>query len=302
MKILQVALGKQEDIRDALLTLGDVVYWDWSGHDRSFSRDLRNLVDHHNPDVVFMQIQTAGRLDKHTAAYVHSKSFTINWTGDVRTPLPQWFKDVAPFMNVTLFTNMVDVEHMRSLGFRSDYLQVGFPDKIFNRKAEVKECADIVFMANNVGGFPLSSFRKQMVDILKLRYGSKFRVYGIGWPGYDAIHDQNEEVKFYRGAKIAINLSHFNYKRYSSDRLFRAMGSGCFVLSHNYDEIEKEFEPSNHLVTWSNFEQLTNFIDYYLVNESERKSIARRGYDHVHKNHSWKARVPEIERILKEYK
>lgn len=298
MKILQVALGKQEDIRDALAILGEVVYWDWSGRNASFNRDIRGLVDTHKPDIIFMQVQTSGIIDRHTAAYISQKAFTINWTGDVRSPLPQWFKDIAPHIGVTLFTNMNDVDHMRSMGFRSDYLQIGFPDKIFKPKGEITESADIIFMGNNVGGFPLSSYRREMIDELKKRYGVKFKVYGVGWPGAISIDQQSEEVKHYRGAKIAINLSHFKYRRYSSDRLIRAIGSGVMVLSHNYPEIEKEFEPGKHLDVWNSFDELFDKIDYYLAEGNERKKIAKAGSDHVHKNHNWKARLSDLKRII----
>lgn len=301
MKILQVALGKQEDIRDALAIMGDVIYWDWSGRNASFNRDIRSLVNAHQPDVIFMQLQTAGVLDKHTAAYISQRAFTMNWTGDVRTPLPQWFKDIAPHIGITLFTNMNDVDHMRNHGFKADYLQIGVPNKIFTAKGEIKESADIVFMGNNVGGFPLSSERRQMVDLLRQRYGKQFKVYGVGWQGADYIPEQTEEVKYYRGCKIAINFSHFKYKRYSSDRILRAMASGPMVLSHHYPEIEKEFNIGEHLDVWDNFDQLFEKIDYYLNNENKRKEIARAGCAHVHMNHTWQARIPELKRIIPEH-
>ncbi|MES2395657.1 MAG: glycosyltransferase [Bacteroidota bacterium] len=298
MKILQVSLGKQEDIREALATLGDVIYWDWSGRNMSFNRDIRNLVDTHRPDIIFLQLQTDGIIDKHTAAYISQKSFTINWTGDVRSPLPQWFKDIAPHIGVTLFTNMNDVDQMRAMGFRADYMQIGFPTKIFNSKAKAVNVPDIIFMGNNVGGFPLSSMRKQMVDILKQKYGNRFAVYGVGYPGSNYIPLQTEEVKHYRGCKVAINISHFNFRRYSSDRIFRLMGSGAFCLSHHYQDIEKDFEIGAHLDVWKNFEELTSKIDYYLKNEDIRKCIAKTGCEHVHKNHTWMNRIDDLKALL----
>lgn len=298
MKILQVALGKQEDIRDALAILGDVIYWDWSGRNRTFNRDIRNLVDTHQPDIVFIQLQTPGIIDKHTAAYISEKAFTINWTGDVRTPLPQWFKDIAPHIGVTLFTNMNDVDQMRALGYRADYLQIGFPTQIFNPKVKPIPVPEIIFMGNNVGGFPLSSMRKQMVDILKQKYGERFAVYGVGYPGSHYIPLQTEEVKHYRGCKIAINISHFNYRRYSSDRIFRLMGSGAFCLSHHYHDIEADFKVGEHLVTWNNFDELCAKIDYYLANDKERIQIAKDGCSHVHKNHTWMNRIEDLKRII----
>lgn len=228
MKILFCSLGIQTDIRDVLALHGDVIYWDWSGRNRSFNPDIRALVDNHKPDLIFLQIQTPGILSVDTAQYLKSKAKVFNWTGDVRTPLPQWFKDLAPHMDSTLFTNMTDVEEMRKAGYRSDYLQIGFPEKIFKPEGIKRQEAEIIFMGNNNGGFPLSGLRSQMVDLLQKKYGNRFKVFGTNWRGFHAEHNQEEEAKIYRGAKIAINLSHFDYSRYSSDRLFRLMGTGVF--------------------------------------------------------------------------
>lgn len=302
MKTLQIALGNQFDIRDALTELGDVIYYDWSGRNKSFNFDIRALVDKHQPDIVFLQLQTPGVISREAAKYISSKSFVINWTGDVRHPLPSWFKEIGPYC-LSLFTNMNDVEEMRRLGFKSDYLQIGFPEKIFTPKGEKKVCPEIIFMANYTRGFPMSNYRLQIVEKLKARYGKRFAVYGNGWGnGYHAVPDQHEEARFYRGCKIAINLSHFNYKRYSSDRIFRLMGAGAFCLSHHYPEIETEFTPGVHLDVWRDENHLIEKIEHYLSNDSERKKIAKAGCDHVHNNYKWANRINELAELISEYK
>lgn len=299
-KILQVALGNQFDIRDALTNYGDVIYWDWSKDSRNFNAALKTLVNEYKPDFVFMQIQTPNVIYSHVAEELSQKTKLINWTGDVRTPTPQWFIDIGRKIHLTLFTNMHDVEFVRAHGVKADYLQIGVPDKIFTPEGEAKEnVPDIVFFGNNVGGFPLSQYRMDMVRKLKERYGSKFGHYGINWgKGIFSVNDQHEEAKYYRGAKIAINLSHFNYPRYTSDRMLRAMGSGCMVLSHEYEGLELEFEKENHLDTWNGFSQLFEKIDYYLENEKERVKIASAGAKHIHKNHTWNNRIKDLMKMI----
>src|SRR5688572_22897024 len=130
MKILFVSLGNQFDIRDALNDYGEVIYWDWSGRDRTFNRDLISIYNKHKPDLVFMQIQTGGRIDVHTARAMKD-AFVINWTGDVRYPLPKWYTEIGRNISLTLFTNMPDVHELRRNGVNADYLDIGFPEKIF---------------------------------------------------------------------------------------------------------------------------------------------------------------------------
>lgn len=297
MRILQVSLGKQEDIRDAFQTLGEVIYWDWSGRDRTFNQDIRALVDKHNPDLVWLQIQTPGIISVETAKYISSKAKVVNWTGDVRLN-NDWFIQIGRHIHLTLFTNMHDVEQMRRHGVRSEYLQIGFPDKIFTPVGEAKECPEIIYMANYTAGFPLSNYRKQMVEYLKQKYGNRFAVYGNSWGWCYSVPDQHEEARFYRGCKIAINLSHFNYSRYSSDRIFRLMGAGAFCLSQNYTDIDKEFEVKKHLDIWDTLDGLTFKIDYYLQNEEERKIIAEQGCKHVHEYCKWKNRIEQLKQLL----
>lgn len=300
MKILQIALGNQLDIRDALNEYGEVIYWDWTKDKCDVNYAMRSLVNEHKPDLVFMQIQTPGIIHPWMMKELSEKTKIVNWTGDVRTPTPKWFVDIGKNIHLTLFTNLHDVDHCRNLGARAEYLQVGFPDKIFTPTGPVKkDVPEIIFMGNNIGGFPLSNLRLEMVKKLKKRYGRQFQCYGINWgPGHGPINDQHEEASYYRGAKLAINLSHFNYPRYTSDRMLRAMGSGCMVLSHNYARYDDEFTDGLHLRVWSNLSELFELIDRYLEDSVSRKLIADTGSAHLHANHTWRNRINELMKMI----
>jgi spore maturation protein CgeB len=300
MKALVFGLGSQIDMVNAFSEHADVAYWDVTKANGHFNTIARSLVDEHKPDLLFMQIQTPNIISVDTAKYLQERTKVINWTGDVRYPTPQWFIDIGRHIDLTLFSNMYDVEYCRSHGIKADYLQIGFPTEIFKPDGVIKEnVPDIVFMGNNVGGFPLSKYRVDMVRSLQKRYGDKFGVYGINWGGgVQEIWNQPEEASYYRGAKIGINLSHFNYSRYSSDRLFRMMGAGCFCLSHHYKDIEMEFERFKHLDTWQNFSELFALIDFYLENYDKRIQMAKLGSEHVHANHTWKNRINQLMQMI----
>jgi spore maturation protein CgeB len=294
--ILFVSLGVQNHLKDALSEYAKVIYWDWTPNKRTFNRDLMRLYDKHKPNLIFLQIQTPGVISVEAAKYL-KEAFVINWTGDVRSPLPRWYIDIGRHIDLTLFSNMPDVYEARRWGVNSDYLQIGLEHRTFVSTGEVRKEADIIFMGNNVGHFPLSSYRVQMVTRLAKKY-SNFKCYGTNWPKYSYEPQQLEEAKIYRGAKIGINLSHFNYERYSSDRIHRLMGCGVMCLSHYYEGIEKEYEIGKHLDVWGSFEELEQKIDYYMSHEDERKQIAKAGCEHVHANHTWMNRIKQLSEMI----
>ena len=260
------------------------------------------------PDVIFMQIQRADIIDKNTATELTKLAFVINWTGDVRSDI-SWYEDLAPHINITLFTNMTDVEKMRSKGFRADYLQVGFDTTIFNlNNHKVEKREDIVFLGNNYSNnkalcFPLSEQRCEMVHLLSKTFASKFMVYGTGWYGSYHIKPAEEKV-CYQNCLIAINQNHFDYKKFSSDRLLRIMGSGAFCLTKYFEGIEDEYENKKHLVWWKTFDELIYYCNFYLdpANHTERSEIAINGYWHVHTNCTWEARFgKQLTDIINKY-
>jgi ornithine carbamoyltransferase len=65
-------------------------------------------------DVLFMQLQTPTVVDPSTLKEVRDMGvMVINWTGDVRDPIPQHYIDLAPHVDITAFTNHPDVLTMR---------------------------------------------------------------------------------------------------------------------------------------------------------------------------------------------
>ena len=243
-----------------------------------------------------MQIQREGVVGYDLMEYMAGKSVVLNWSGDVREPLPEWYYEAAKYC-VPCFSNMTDVELTYG-----EFLQIGIDPEIFRYR---KHCpgADIVFMANKSDCFPLSAYRDEVIQALKKRYGQRFKLVG-GYTGanFNLMNNQYEEAQFYSGSKIAISISHFHRSRYFSDRLIRAMGSGCFTLSHDYPDIQTDFKVGEHLDTFGNVDELTEKIDYYLNHEEARPRIARAGMEHVHANFTTKNMVDDILKIYEKYK
>ena len=298
------------DLQKGLNSVFECVHFDWTVY--SLNSDLlqTNLLNEFNkfkPDVVFMHLQSGDVLNISTIQYMASSSIVVNWTGDVRYPLPHHYLEIGKYINCTLFTNMNDVDTCFANEVNADYLQVGYDSNNFTPYGDVNEnYQQILFLGSNYKNtysFPLIEYREEMVKKLKLKFGNYFGLYGNFWNGLSngVINNYYEEGKAYRSCKIAINLSHFAYRRYSSDRLYRILGSGTFCLTHYYPEIEKDFINGKDLVIWENLQDLENKINYYLNNEEERKIIAKNGYEKVINNYTWKSFAENLKTITNKY-
>ena len=302
-KVLHFALAPdQTAMEKALRTFGEYKSIVWPLQDNP-ADELLKVCKEWKPDFIFAQIQRGRIISERTAHLVKEMGIPLyNWTGDVRAPLPQWYKDIGKYCT-TLFSNMTDVKEMRAEGLDAQYLQTGIDELQFNPfRGKIDNTPDIVFMANNYpDAFPLSSYRLQVAVALKEKYGDKFGLYGRGWPKELQARNINgnweREAQIYSSCKIAINISHFNYSRYSSDRLFRAMGSGAFVLSHYFEDLEKDYTPAM-FKTFHDIPDLISKISRYLANDEQREQVAINGCLHVRKHCTWYHRMLELRTII----
>lgn len=114
----------------------------------------------------------------------------------------------------------------------------------------------------------------------------------------------------YSISKIAINMPRGSItlnkdgEFIMSNRIFNAMGSGCFFLTHDVPGLDIHFKKKYHLDTYDGtIEDMISKIDFYLENESLRESIAMNGKLHIMQNHSLSIRVHQywkyLEKIMK---
>ena len=259
------------------------------------------------PDIIFLQYQQADVIAPEVFIRMKAdnpNAWIVNYTGDVRHPLPTHYIDTGKIIDCTLFCNVTDVWEARRLGIKSEYLQYGIDPEIYFHAESQSNIPKIVFLGNNyTNQFPLSIQRKQMVDFLKKEYGTRFGVYGTNWGTHETgnlMGNQFGEANIYRACKIAINFSHFDYERYSSDRMFRIMASGALCMTHRYAGMHLDFDSGENVVAWDTFEHLKFQIDYYLDNEEQRKQIAKAGCELVHRTHTFDAMVFNLIKLYNE--
>lgn len=266
------------------------------------NNEIIRVANEYKPDLCFIQIQDRGVSKEAIQALKANNCFILNWCGDIRHTLPQCYLEYAQFgVDLTCFSNMRDIENMRMFGFNVDWLQIGYSTELYNTNGPVNHQSDIVFFGNSFSHFPLSGYRKDMVNELKKTYGNNFKAYGSGMPDGSFMGNQPGEAAVYRGAKIGINLSHFDSDRYTSDRLFRMIGCGVCVLSHNYKGIEKSFMHGHDLVIWNDINDLKRLINELLIDENTRKKVAAKGHELAVNNFTFEKMGENILSLYNQY-
>lgn len=276
----------------------------------SLQRDIVLKANMLSPDLIFLQLQGNGIISDETIDKLRkSNAFIVQWTGDARQPTPNHYFDVGSKINLSLFGNSNDINALSARGINADFLQISADHNIYsplNISHTKEKFPEIVFMGNNYPNrFPLSSFRLKMCEFLKKTYGDRFGVYGLTWDKsicYKSLmYNQRKEAEVYRNCKIAINCSHYDLDRYTSDRFFRILLSGAFCLSKEFPCME-EYEPTINFDTFKNLSDLKNKIDYYLDNDAKRKEIALSGYNKAISEWKWIDRINELFKLLDKWK
>jgi len=270
-----------------------VVDWRKAKHRRQSPEDMcireaRNF----RPDFAFCQFQTQGII---TAAFPQTLKelgcFAVNWAGDVRNPLPRWYVDMAEHFAVTSFSNMTDVEEMRSHGHRSEFLQVGYDEHLYNVTG-AEERRGVVFIGNNYEGdrFPESASRRALVHAMKEAFGDQFSVYGTKWSGGMYVAEP-DDAKVLRGALVAVNWDHFHRPWFASDRLIRGTACGCAMVSQWYEGIEIEHP---HVVGVKTIEEAVAAVRLLLEHPDKARQLGALSAANTLQKHRWNNRVKHM--------
>ena len=308
MKILRIVLTGEEHphytITEAFNKyLTDTIYWDTlplSG----LNHEIQRMIRENDYDLIFMQLQAPNIVTVETARLMSERSTVFNWSGDVRADL-SWYIELAPYV-ITLFTNMTDVRTIQELGFRAEYLQTGYDHNYYFKKQEERSRI-VSFCANYYPNaqFPLTPYR--VAAVKRLQQLPEFNLYGGNWEQIGikskGMLNNVQEAEVYNNSLLAINISHFNYSRYFSDRLLREMACGCCVLSHQFQDCELEFESdwygdNGHIVYFEDVNDMEEKVKYFLTNPEEAIAIGERAAKYV-KKYSWNNFVNNLIDIFK---
>lgn len=143
---------------------------------------------------------------------------------------------------------------------------------------------------------PFYAYEKRIQTLLALqaKFPDKLHI----WSDDVDILEENGLMKSYRGktqgkemfdilknSKISINDHGNAMPGWWNMRTFEICWSWALqVVDFNNDD---SFIDKEHLVVFSTIEDLCTQVEYYLHNDTERLSIAKKGYEHVYKKHTY---------------
>jgi len=96
-------------------------------------------------------------------------------------------------------------------------------------------------------------------------------------------------------SKSKVNLN-FCTSEGPSDRVFKVLAAGGFLLTDSWPDFNDYFEDGKDLVVYSDLDDLNNKIDYFLKNPKEREQISAQGYKTVqnYTRKKWAEKTCEI--------
>lgn len=110
-----------------------------------------------------------------------------------------------------------------------------------------------------------------------------------------------EEMPFvFANSPINLNMTIPNIKTGIPLRSFDVLGAGGFLLSNYQIEYPLFFDLDQDLVCYYSEVDMVEKADFYLKHETERKKVARHGYERVKADHTYSERMRKMCDILKE--
>ena len=272
---------------------------------RHINRRLLTRVRRTKPDVVLV---TGGdRFREETIRALKTEGvLTALWTTDA--PQGDWgVSRAAPFYDHVFCQGSEAVEILERAGLaRARWLPVGcdptrhHPATLSPEEQE-RYGHDVVFVG---------SWYPERAALFERLCEFDFAVWGPGWEmlpeGSGLCHhlrgahtSPGQWRKIYSASRIVL-AAHYHdpsgrYPVYqASPRVFEALACGSFVLCDRQRDVLSLFRDGEHLVSFSDAEDLAAKVRYYLEHPGERQAIARKGREEVLNRHTYVHRMEKL--------
>lgn len=117
---------------------------------------------------------------------------------------------------------------------------------------------------------------------------------------HGGIQTLTEMPKVFHLSKINLNMTIKSIQSGLPLRIFDILGCGGFVMTNYQPELAEYFEIGTDLEAYSSMEELIEKCDYYLHHDCEREKIAKKGYEKICSEHTYRHRVQTmLKTILK---
>lgn len=239
-----------------------------------FARDneLVEFINDNSPDLVVFS--KCAELAVTTFEKICSKYQTCYWYMDPLVSLKQDLLKKASLCTFVVTAVPNTVEPLKQVNENTTLLYEGYDHTIDYPQNEEKKF-DVSFIGS------LHSNRREMLGNLDPSVVHVNGAFGTDHARAVAMSKINLNVATTGGA---------------SDRVFKVMAAGGFLMSTDWDGREKLFEDGKHIVIFSDRNDLQKKLSYYLKNEDKRIEIATNALNEVQKYNrdAWAVEVLRI--------
>ncbi len=251
----------------------------------------------------------------------------VQWLKEQRVKTAVWFTEDPYFMDRTkalfryfdfVFTiDYAALDYYLKNGHQHAYqLPLATEPKIFKpNQVETKYSSDICIV-----GFPYPDRVKYIQQLLQ---NTKYKILAVGkWRQklYRSIQNRNLRIhegwvepaivaNYYNGTKIVLNTHRpFNLKQNQNrlgivgksinNKTFDAASCGAFQLIEFKEDLPNHFIEEDEMVSFHNYQELVEKIDFYMNNEVERVRIANNARERVLKDHTFEHRLRKMLEII----
>jgi len=269
---------------------------------------IRKIFDEFLPNFVFVRL--GNYLSNEIVKYMRKSSITILYLGDSLQLYPEMKEKVFDYDAVFSYENS-DVDILRSKGINV-YPLMGVYDKTQYYPLKIIKDIDISFIgamyderikilkriSKDFSEFKLLfignySKKKYLIDYI-FHFNKKMRLSYM-----NTTVNFREANEIYNRSKICLNLNRKEANTGWNSRLCEILGTQSLQVV-NYNKIVLD-EFGDGIVTFTDYDDLKDKIQYFLTNDLDRNEIARKGYNAVSK-HTNDAKLREVIDIVLELK
>ena len=247
----------------------------WGLNYDNWGLSLGTILEHGKIDVILL-------LENYDTGWVPELAgvpvLKVMWSIDSHCALDQHLR-TADRHKIDIVLNSTEgyLKHFEKPGRKCYWFPNCYDDTLIYPMPEIQKTVPIGFCGNYVN-------RKEWLDLLHDKRGLNPDIFVIGPSMVKAINSY--KIHFNRNMADDVNY-----------RTMETLGCRTMLLTNYTPNLEKMFEVWGDLAVYTSKEDLLEKVDYYLSHDTDRKTMAERGYQTVRTKHTYFERAKRLVEI-----
>ena len=263
--------------------------------------DFIQKVQDFQPHLIHMQLQFTGLIHIETLAKVRHVCPNVvitNWSGDIRPEAIHDFVKLTNAIDYSLISSTGQLDMYKRAGCHNiKYWQVGYNPQGSYPMWKNDFLYDASFAGNSYPStsFPDAQMRTETVLKLRSYFGTRFGLFGSGYPGGVQQCSPKELNQIYNNSICPVSISNFNnVSHYFSDRLLSCIASGRPVISWHFPGIESYFLEGSEILVARSVQDIIDLVNFCKANPEKANAIGMNGYHRVLREHTFASKILEL--------